>query len=212
MRASPLRACLLVVAVALCAPVASLRAEGAAVQTITTGTAHDALFAIAFSGNAGVAVGAGGELLQSGDAGRTSAAVTPMPTAQALLGVAIEADRAIAVGQKGTVLIKSGSDPWTAVKSGTDARLFAVSFNKANRAVAVGAFGTVLKSEDAGKTWSPIAPKWADFNDQGAEPHVYSVKVDAAGTITIAGEFAMVLRSADGVRALREAGCLPGAE
>jgi photosystem II stability/assembly factor-like uncharacterized protein len=196
MRASSFTVCIL--ATALCAPLAGVRAHGIDVQTVVAGTAHEALFSLVLSGDAGVAVGAAGQLLESADAGKTWRPVTPAPTPLALLAVGIDSGRAIAVGQQGVILTRSESGRWTAVSSGTDARLLAVSLNSAGRIVAGGAFGVVLKSDDGGTHWASIAPKWADYTEQGADPHVYGVKVDMAGTITIDGEFGLILRSNDG--------------
>lgn len=187
----------LALALALCAsPIAFGAQASADAQTLRAGTTHEALFAVAFAGDAGVAVGADGELQESVDAGKGWKAVSPAPTSHSLFGVAIDADRTIAVGQLGTILVKPAGGAWAAVKSGTTSRLFAAGENK-TRIVAAGAFGTLIQSADGGMTWTSIAPKWADFTD-GAEPHVFAVKVGSAGAITLAGEFGLILRSDDG--------------
>lgn len=176
------------------------RASGASIVPVVSGTAHQALFAIAMDGSHGLAVGAGGEVLETTDAGVTWRAAESPPTQVALLGVAVGEDRAIVVGQSGAVFVRDGSGAWRAAESGTDERLFAVDFNPAGLAVAVGAFGKVLRSADGGSTWSSIAPGWADggYTEQGLEPHLYAVDVDPEGVITCVGEFGLVLRSADG--------------
>jgi photosystem II stability/assembly factor-like uncharacterized protein len=190
-----MRVALVNLCLALCASAASGAQQGVEMQTLRSGTLHDALFAVAFAGNTGIAVGTNGELQESADAGKTWKAVAPAPSKQALFGVAVDAVRAVAVGQLGTILLKPGAGAWSAVKSGTQSRLFAVD-EEAKRIVAAGAFGTVIESEDGGATWTSIAPKWADFTD-GAEPHIFAVKVHG-DAITLAGEFGLILRSDDG--------------
>jgi photosystem II stability/assembly factor-like uncharacterized protein len=181
-------------AVALPAP------PGAAADPMTllaSGRAHDALFAIAFDGGAGLAAGSAGQLVESADAGASWNPVAAVPTQEALLGVALAPGHAIAVGQHGKVLVRQAGGAWVAAQSGTSARLFAVGVNAAGRAVVGGAFGVVLKSENGGQEWSSIAPSWAEHTD-GADPHVYAASVSDAGVITIAGEFGLILRSLDG--------------
>ncbi|HWU68726.1 MAG TPA: photosystem I reaction center subunit IX, partial [Stenotrophobium sp.] len=167
------------------------------VQSAYSGTAHDALFSIAFAGDKGYAVGTAGELVQSNDAGKNWTLVKT-PTSLALLGVAACAGHTIVVGQEGVIVIGAGNGQWTKAPSGTTNRLFSVSVNPAGYAVAVGAFGTILKSQDGGQTWSSIAPDWTSYTPDGAQPHLYAVAVDDKNVITLAGEFGLILRSSDG--------------
>jgi photosystem II stability/assembly factor-like uncharacterized protein len=176
-------------------------ATGAAVPSthvIVAGTAHQALYSIAFSGSSGVAVGASGQILESTDGGRLWHSA-PQSTPAALLGVAVAAHRRIAVGQLGTILVSVGNG-WEKVNSGTTSRLFAVAIGSDGSSVAVGAFGTVLRSESADAQWQSIAPKWSEFAEDGVEPHIYGVDVAANGMITIVGEFGLILRSGDAGR------------
>ena len=168
------------------------------VTPLVSGTAHQALFAVSSHGDAAIAVGAAGAILESGDAGKSWKAVTPAPTPLSLLGVSVQQGHAIAVGQSGTVLVMDDTGKWVKSTSGTDNRLFAVSVNSAGRAVAVGAFGTALKSEDGGATWVSIAPDWTSYTKDGEQPHLYDVNVDEKGVVTMAGEFGLIVRSADG--------------
>jgi photosystem II stability/assembly factor-like uncharacterized protein len=162
------------------------------------GTAHSALFSVAFDGASGIAVGAMGQMMLSQDAGRSWQTVTPAPTDKCLLGVAIGGGRALAVGQSGLIVVRDAKGAWQEVASGTEERLFAVGFNDAGTAAAVGSFGTILLSLDRGATWTSVAPAWAEgFSDQGMEPHLYDVTVAVDGAITVAGEFGLILRSTD---------------
>lgn len=167
-------------------------------KPIVTGTAHQALFSIALDGNVGVAVGAGGQLMESADGGNTWKATTANVGELSLLGVGISQGLAIAVGQQGEVFVREQGKSWSKATSGTDNRLLSVAMNNSGLAVAVGAFGTALKSTDSGQTWQQISPEWITIMPQGEEPHLYASHVDEKGVITIAGEFGLILRSADG--------------
>lgn len=167
---------------------------GRALAPIVSGNVHDALFAVEFDQQAGVAVGAAGAIYDSRDGGKTWKAVTPAPTPLSLLGVSSSAGRSIAVGQTGLVLTRENDKPWQQADSGSQERLFAVSLNSKGEAVAVGSFGTVLRSQDAGHSWQTIAPDWTPYTTDNQQPHLYTCAIDEAGTVTIAGEFGLILR------------------
>lgn len=172
-------------------------------RTLLQGVAHDALFAVAFDGANGIAGGAPGRVLRSADAGRTWQAETAFPSQLAVLGVALRDGRTLAVGQMGTIHRHEGQGAWAAADSGTKERLMSVSLNGAGLAIAVGAFGTLLKSTDAGRTWRTLALDWTPYLGedqvaQGIQPHLFAVQVSEQGTIAIAGEYSLILRSSDG--------------
>jgi photosystem II stability/assembly factor-like uncharacterized protein len=169
------------------------------VTALIEGTAHQALFAVAFAGDRGIAVGAAGEILLSNDAGGTwRASKMSGSTTLSLLGVDRRGESEIAVGQGGLILVSQGMDAWQKESADTQERLFAVSMNGNGKAVAVGAFGTVILTNDSGRSWRSIAPPdVATYSDQGAEPHLYAVSVADSGMVTVAGEFGLILRSRD---------------
>lgn len=164
---------------------------------VLVGTVHDSLFSVSFDGRDGLAAGAPGYMLQTTDGAKTWTPLTNVPTRLALLGVALKGEHAIAVGQQGLVLKRDGT-AWKQVDSGTPERLLTVSVNASGAAVAAGAFGTVVSSTDGGGTWTSIKPVWEQFVEAGTEPHVYASHIDEVGNITIAGEFALILRKAAG--------------
>lgn len=175
--------------------------SGPVLVEITGGTPHQALMAVAFDQSSGVAVGAGGQIMTTQDAGKTwQPAAAPLPLG--LLGVAIKQGLSVAVGQSGLVLVRDGGGAWNKVDSGSTERFFSASINAQGHVVAVGSFGAVIASSDRGKTWKSIAPQWLQFSDaqqgDGFQPHIYDVKLDDAGTITIVGELGIILRSTDG--------------
>jgi photosystem II stability/assembly factor-like uncharacterized protein len=168
------------------------------VEIVLSGSAHEAQFAVAFGSQRGVAVGSGGSIMVSSDAG-ASWQRESSPTTLALLGVDVSETAAIAVGQQGVILVKRSTDAkWAVTKSGTDNRLFAVALNARGSALAVGAFGTVIASRDGGETWQSIAPTWKNFAAEGIDPHVYAARISSDGVMMIAGEFGLILRSATG--------------
>jgi photosystem II stability/assembly factor-like uncharacterized protein len=168
-------------------------------SVLLSGTAHDALFGIAFDGDRGLAVGAIGEIQETADGGKTWKARGAPPTPLSLLGAGIAGEQRAAVGQQGLILLAQGQGAWTKVAdSATTARLFAVGLNTSGVIAAVGAFGTVTVSADGGKSWQLATIDWNRFvKDEGVQPHLYDVLVDSQGVITIAGEFGLILRSAD---------------
>jgi photosystem II stability/assembly factor-like uncharacterized protein len=187
------------VGVGLCAGSAVIAADALVpIAPLVKGTMHEALFAIAFDQDAGVAVGAAGAILSTADGGKTWKPLASAPTQLSLLGVDIRQQRQIAVGQMGLVLLNEAGGGWQKMDTGTTERLFAVSTNSKGLTAAVGSFGTVLKSADGGHTWAAVAPDWTSHAEEGMQPHLYAVNVDEQGAITIAGEFGLILRSTDG--------------
>lgn len=166
---------------------------------------HESLFAVAFEGERGIAVGDLGTVMLTRDGGATWTR-EKAPTDLALLGVALAGDRAIMVGQQGTILVREADDRWLEVDSGTEERLLNVDVNRRGTAFAVGAFGTVLRSTDAGNTWQNAAPVWTDFDTEAGggaitgaagEPTMNAVQVMEDGTVFLGGEIAYIVRSTD---------------
>ncbi|MGQ0700828.1 MAG: WD40/YVTN/BNR-like repeat-containing protein [Panacagrimonas sp.] len=183
--------------IVLCAGAVGPVSAAAPIEVVHSGTMHQALFAIAFDGDSGIAVGAAGEAQTTQDGGKTWKQ-SKLPTEFSLLGVHTDSARSLAVGQTGTVVLKEGGGQWAKVESGTQKRLFAVESNSEGLAVAVGEFGALQLSEDGGKSWHSLSLDWNQIGtDGGAEPHLYGVDIGSKGAITVTGEFGLVLRSAD---------------
>lgn len=194
---NPALAALVGIAVTCGAPVFAAETP---VEVLVAGSAHQALFAMDFDGDRGVAVGAAGEVQLSADGGRTWTR-GKAPTDLALLGVNSNSARTIAVGQGGTILIEPSGGTWEKIESGTTRRLFGISSTTGELAVAVGEFGTLLLSQDAGKSWEAETIDWAKMGiEGGAEPHLYGVTIAQDGVISVVGEFGLVIRSADAGR------------
>lgn len=185
------------------------RAADGGSRVLAQATPHDRLYAVAFDGNYGIAVGHAGRMMESSDGGASwNLAAEQAPTKLAMHGIAIAGNHAVAVGQMGLVLIREGRGAWKKVDSGTDQRLLRVSLNKSGLALAVGAFGTLLKSADAGASWTSIAPAWAELYQSASsqdafaavrdEPTNYVVRVFDDGTMLVGGEYGQINRSTDG--------------
>lgn len=167
------------------------------ISVVVQGTVHQALFAVDFEGTHGVAVGADGEVQTTEDGGKTWKK-SKLPTNLALLGVHIDAEKTLAVGQSGTMYTKAAGGAWEKGNSGTEKRLFSVSSNASGLSAAVGEFGALQLSEDGGKTWHSLTLDWMTIGTEGgAEPHLYGANVSAEGVISVVGEFGLVLRSTD---------------
>lgn len=167
---------------------------GDGVRVVHQGTRHEAWYDLYVDGPNRMAVGAAGAVRQSGDGGKTWATFTLPTQGRSLFALTGQGRTRVAVGQSGLIFRTDDAAQWHLVASGTQSRLMAVHMSSRGLAYAVGAFGTVLRSADAGKTWQPQPPQWADFTIDGAEPHLYGVHVAEDGTATMAGEFGLVLR------------------
>lgn len=181
------------------APLVGVAAEQAPtvqLEVVHKGIPHDAVYALNFAGQSGLAAGAAGIILETADGGATWKKMDS-PTQVGLFGITQVGDKKIIVGQQGTVLLDQGGK-WVAAKSNSDKRLLNVHLNAAGLAIAVGEFGTILRSRDAGTTWEALTLDWASYRDDGYEPHIYAVDVQDSGRIVIGAEFAYVLVSEDG--------------
>lgn len=187
--------------------ISSAFADAGGSEAIVQFTPHDRLYAVAFNGAFGEAVGEGGLVLQTTDGGKTWRHEVKAPTQLAMFSVAISGSRSIAVGQQGLILVRDGRKPWRVIKPITDRRLLRVSLNKSGTALAVGAFGTALKSSDYGETWTELKPDWvnlykteetSDFVAVRDEPTLYTAKVFEDGAMLLGGEYGQLNRSTDG--------------
>ncbi|TJY63254.1 photosystem II stability/assembly factor-like protein [Sinimarinibacterium sp. CAU 1509] len=166
-------------------------------QRVQIGTAHRALFDVAFAGGEGYTVGAEGRVMRSADGG-ASWAPEPTDTKLTLLAVAVNGSNRIAVGQMGIATVRSADGRWSTVATGTQERLMGVDVDASGHAVAVGSFGVVLRSEDGGRQWSAVPVDWASLIDGGLEPHLYAVQALGENRFLVVGESGLILQSADG--------------
>lgn len=175
-----------------CALGSAQAAEGP--HVVSSGTPHDMLYAVSLDKAHGIAVGDAGLVVVSDDGGSTWARQGVRPTDLALLTVTRKDGQCLAGGQSGLILRSSDCTSWHKADSGTEERILSMDMNRHQLAYAVGAFGTMLRSDDGGATWSAVAIPWEQVLDDIAEPHLYAVKVLESGDVLVAGEFELVLR------------------
>ena len=182
------------------APLSTFAADAAApaaqLSSVRKGIPHDALYALNIAGKNGLAAGAAGTILETKDGGGTWNQVES-GTKFGLFGIGVAGEHRLICGQRGTVLLDQGGK-WTPANTGSESRLLNVDVNASGLAVAVGEFGTILRSKDGGKTWEKRTLPWAEYRDDGYEPHVYAVDVQDSGRVILGAEFAYVLISDDG--------------
>jgi len=175
---------------------ASVSSYAADLTELSRATPHDALYDMAWDGDQGIAVGARGLVMLSGDGGKSWAkGLGPENDGLAMLSVASLQGRKIAVGQLGTAFRLEG-DKWTALKTGTTARLLTVALGDNGLAVTAGAFGTLLVSGNDGNSWTPVVLDWFEILQDAVEPNFYDIAI-VGDTITVVGEFNLVLQSRD---------------
>lgn len=183
---------------AICCTASAVAVEANAAAVVFRGGPHDMLYAVAFEGPHGLAVGDLGLIVETGDGGASWRRAAAPPTNLALFAVARKNGRCVAAGQSGLILSADNCRDWRPAPTVADARLLSLAMNAGGVAFAVGGFGTLLRSTDWGKSWQPLKPDWKALTGSDAEPHLYDVQLADNGEVTVAGEFELVLRSRDG--------------
>jgi len=161
---------------------------------------HAMLLDVAHAGRRIVAVGEHGIVLLSDDGGRSYRQAKQVPASSTLTAVYFtDAIHGWAVGQWGVILATvDGGETWTLQRSDTsiDQPLFSVYFKDARHGWAVGLWSMVLATEDGGHAWKAVKlppPPGAGRADR----NLFHIFADRSGTLFIAAEQGMVLRSRD---------------
>ena len=141
-----------------------------------------------------VAVGERGAVLRSTDKGETWQRV-PTPATAMLTGVSFapHSTHGWAVGHDATVLhTTDGGATWTAQRPTDDigTSFLAVLALDPQTALVVGAFGQSFATHDGGQTWAPFRPSEEDL-------HLNTLALTPDGTLVLAGERGLLLRSTD---------------
>ena len=167
-------------------------------QAVRSGLPHDAIYSLDRSGSSLWAIGGHGLVLRSDDNGGEWERIAS-PGDFAALGMAIHKGQPVLVGQAGKAFqLSTDSESWEPLDSGTEERLLDIVTLSNGSQLAVGSFGTIVKRSSASDSFKKVSVDWDAIVEDGFEPHLYDVMQTKAGTILIAAEFGMVLRSRDG--------------
>ena len=167
-------------------------------QAVRAGLPHDAIYSIDRSGSSLWAIGGHGLVLRSdNDGGEWERIASPGDFAA--LGMAIHKGQPVIVGQAGKAFkLSADGENWASLDSGTEERLLDIATLSDGSQMAVGAFGTIVKRSTGSESFKRVAVDWDAIVEDGFEPHLYDVMQTKAGTLLIAAEFGMVLRSRNG--------------
>ena len=161
---------------------------------------HAMLLDVGHAGARIVAVGEHGIVLLSDDGGRSYRQARQVPASSTLTAVCFaDARHGWAVGQFGVILATDdGGETWTLQRSDTsiDQPLFSVYFKDDRHGWAVGLWSLLLETEDGGRNWKasklPTPPGGGK-----ADRNLLHLFADRSGTLFIAAEQGLVLRSHD---------------
>jgi len=195
------------IALALLFAAGTARAEGATAPALRQQPAAASAYAgeatILGATHAGariVGVGDHGVVLLSDDHGKTFRQARTVPVSSTLTGVSFaDAQNGWAVGHWGVILhTADGGETWTVQRSDTneDRPLFAVHFFDDKEGIAVGLWSLVLATHDGGAHWEPVALP-APPGGGRADRNLLAAFADAHGTLFVAAERGMVLRTKD---------------
>lgn len=180
----------------------TLRAQA----TIPARDVRQNLFSVCFkNAREGWAVGDLGRIFHTVDGGqnwRFYSAGTKRP----FVAVSCVGDKLWVAGQGGQIAFSpDGGLNWHTQPSGTTRNLLDIEFANPQRGIAVGDFGTLLRTEDGGSTWSKISlpenvelpPDIAEVVQPG-DVILYAIAFADQDHVWIVGEFGVILFSHDG--------------
>lgn len=167
----------------------------------TTAAARAMILSSARAGKRIVAVGNHGVVLLSDADGADFRQATSVPVRSTLTAVFfVDEKTGWAVGQWGVVLrTDDAGESWTLQRHDTsvDQPLFSVFFRDRQRGYAVGLWSLVIATADGGKTWTPVKippPPGA----KKADRNLLKIFANRMGTLFVAAEQGMILKSYDG--------------
>ena len=118
---------------------------------------------------------------------------TVRPHVSLMLGITRVGDRLVVVGEWGRILLSDDSGKtWRGVVSGTEATLNSVRFVNAKTGFAVGWDETILRTEDAGESWTQVN------SDPSADNGLFAVIGLPDNTELAVGAYGLAMQSADG--------------
>ncbi len=175
----------------------NLKAQPAEPSTSAT---RASLIGAATVGKHIVAVGDYGITLLSDDDGKHFHQAAAVPVSSTLTAVALVDEKiGWAVGHWGVILnTLDGGEHWTLQRMDTqvDRPLFSVHFFDAQQGIAAGLWSLLLSTVDGGKSWNPLSLP-APPDGGKSDCNLFKIFVSAKGTLFVAAERGLVLRSAD---------------
>lgn len=181
--------------------------SGAALQRVPSDSVRQNLYATCFLDDSeGWAVGDLGRIFHTKDGAETWE-IQGMDTKRPFVGVScVDGGHVWVAGQAGQVGFSAdGGATWNKQESGTERQLLDIAFVDASRGIVVGDFGVLLRTEDGGKTWTKISlPTDIPLPEDIAEVVppgdvvLYSISWVDRDHVWVAGEFGVILASADG--------------
>ncbi|PQO98688.1 glycosyl hydrolase [Massilia phosphatilytica] len=195
------------IALGLLAAAGMAHAEGAATPALkqqpavpTTYASEATILGAAHASARIVGVGDYGVVLLSDDHGKTFRQARTVPVSSTLTSVSFaDAKNGWAVGHWGVILhTADGGETWAVQRSdmNEDRPLFGVHFFDDKDGVAVGLWSLVLATHDGGAHWVPVTLP-APPGGGRADRNLLAAFADANGTLFVAAERGMVLRSRD---------------
>ena len=177
---------------------ASLKLQPAEITPAATGAM---ILSAARAGKRIVAVGNHGVVLLSDTDGGEFRQAASVPVRSTLTAVFfIDEKTGWAAGHWGVVLrTDDGGENWKVQRADTsvDQPLFSVHFRDRNRGWAVGLWSLLISTDDGGKTWTPV-PLPTPPGAKKADRNLQKIFANRMGTLFIAAEQGMVLKSYDG--------------
>ena len=168
---------------------------------ITTAAAKAMILSSARAGNRIVAAGNHGIVLLSDTDGADFRQATSVPVRSTLTAVFfVDEKTGWAVGQWGVVLrTDDAGESWTLQRHDTsvDQPLFSVWFRDRQRGFAVGLWSLLIATADGGKTWTPVKLP-PPPGGKKADRNLLKIFANRMGTLFVAAEQGMVLKSYDG--------------
>ena len=160
-------------------------------QTGLADTLTDVSF---FNDSQGIAVGHGGNILKTNDAGSSWKRVLD---GKELIHLTTQAAKQVddakdPVQQPSDLQARFEAYADRLQRNGSSEPLFSIRFLTESTAYAVGAYGMILKTEDGGETWEV----WMTHVDNPQELHLYAF-MESEGILYLAGEQGFLAKSTD---------------